>query len=79
MARSKRKLLNITFSADPALIKRARLLAREENISLNEAFRAWLVQFTRPATTSNEFDSVMKQLSHINAGKKCTRKELNEW
>ncbi len=78
MSRSKKKLLNITFSADPLLIKKARLFAKQENISLNDAFREWLSQFTRPAVTSDQFDSIMEQLSHINSGRKFSREELNE-
>jgi hypothetical protein len=36
---------NITFSADPNLIERARTRARQQKKTLNEAFREWLERY----------------------------------
>jgi hypothetical protein len=36
---------NITLTADKGLIERARLVARSQDKTLNEAFREWLEQY----------------------------------
>ena len=36
---------NITLSADEDLIERARQMARQQNRTLNDAFREWLREF----------------------------------
>ena len=69
---------NITFSADEDLIEKARTLARSQRMTLNEAFRQWLAQFTASAGDAQRFDSLMRQMRHIKAGGHYTRDELNE-
>jgi hypothetical protein len=69
---------NITLSADEELIDRARLVARERHTTLNEAFREWLKQFASNKSDVEAFDSLMKRLKHVNAGRHFTRDELNE-
>lgn len=69
---------NITLSAEEELIEQARLVAKSQRKTLNAAFREWLQQFTRQAGSSQEFDSLMKRLNHVRAGRRFTRDEMNE-
>jgi predicted transcriptional regulator len=69
---------NITLSADEDLIERARLIAREQRRTLNEAFREWLAQFTQSAGDAQSFDALMMRLRNVNAGRRFNREELNE-
>jgi hypothetical protein len=69
---------NITLSADEDLIERARLIARLQRSTLNEAFRIWLAQFTQSAGDAQGYDALMLRLRHIDAGRHFSRSELNE-
>lgn len=71
-------LKNITLSADETLITKARERALLEERTLNEAFREWLEQFTRPLSDTNDYKSFMNKLSHARSGKKFSRDEMNE-
>ena len=74
----KKKLRNITLTADEDLIQEARARAKELNTTLNNAFRDWLEQFTRPALSEASYDEIIASLTHVNAGKRFDRDELNE-
>jgi hypothetical protein len=69
---------NITLSADEHLIEKARAVARTQHKTLNAAFREWLEQFTSKSGRGAEYESLMKRLRHVNAGRKFTRDEMNE-
>lgn len=69
---------NITLSADEDLIEQARLVARARRKTLNTAFREWLLQFTAQAGNAQEVEAVMRRLSHLAAGRRFTRDEMNE-
>ena len=69
---------SITLSADENLIKQARLTAKAQHRTLNAAFREWLRQFTGQSGNAKEFDSLMKRLKHVRAGRRFTRDEMNE-
>ena len=69
---------NITLSADEDLIERARLIAREQRRTLNEAFREWLAQFTQSAGDAQGFDALMVRLRNVDAGRHFSREEMNE-
>lgn len=69
---------NITLSADEDLIEQARLVARARRKTLNTAFREWLLQFTAQAGNAQEVEAVMRRLSHVAAGRRFTRDEMNE-
>jgi hypothetical protein len=69
---------NITLSADEDLIERARAIARAQHKTLNAAFREWLAQFTASAGDAQSFDSLMKRMKHIDAGRQFSREEMNE-
>lgn len=76
MSRARRK--NITLSADEELLTRARLRAAEQQQSLNELFRTWLAEFTRPLEDASQFEEIMAKLSYVTPGKKFSRDEMNE-
>jgi predicted transcriptional regulator len=69
---------NITLSADEHLIERARQTAQAQHKTLNAAFREWLEQYVAQSGSALEYDEVMRRLSHIRAGRKYTRDEMNE-
>jgi hypothetical protein len=69
---------NITLSAEEGLIEQARLVAKSQCTTLNAAFREWLQQYTLRSGTPREFDSLMKRLRHVKAGRRFTRDEMNE-
>ncbi len=69
---------NVTLSAEEELIEQARLVARSQRKTLNQAFREWLSQYTARSGTAQEVDSLMKRLRHVNAGGHFTRDEMNE-
>jgi len=68
---------NITVGAEENLIEQARLVAKAQRKTLDKAFREWLEQFTRQAGSSQEFDSLMRRLKHVRAGRRFTRDEMN--
>jgi hypothetical protein len=69
---------NVTLSADENLIEQARLVARAQHKTLNAAFREWLLTFTAQSGNGQEVDALMRRLRHVNAGRRCTRDEMNE-
>jgi hypothetical protein len=72
------RMKNITLSADENLIEQARLIAKAHRKTLNAAFREWLEQFTQQSGSAQEFDSLMKRLKHVRAGRRFARDEMNE-
>lgn len=69
---------NITFSADEDLIEQARIVARSQRKTLNEAFREWLSHYVSQRHNARDYDSLMKRRRHIKAGRRFTREEMNE-
>jgi len=69
---------NITLSADPDLIEKARQVAKSEHTTLNAAFREWLESYARRKGDVEAFRAVMERLKHIDAGGPYTRDEMNE-
>jgi hypothetical protein len=76
--KKKSNLKNITFSADAALIEKARRQANIDNITLNDAFRAWLEQFVRPIQSADEYKSFMHEFKGKLIGSRFIREEANE-
>ncbi len=72
------RMKNITLSADEELIEQARAIARAQRKTLNAVFREWLLQFTAQSGSAQEFDSLMKRLRHVRAGRGFSRDEMNE-
>ena len=71
-------LRNITLSADDLLIRKARNRAAEEHKSLNALFRDWIKRYVGSEGRSQGYRRLMKHLSHVKAGGKFTRDEMNE-
>jgi hypothetical protein len=69
---------NITLSADEEMIERARLIARRQRRSLNDAFRDWLAHFSQSEGDAQGYDSLMTSLRHVDAGRSFSREEMNE-
>jgi len=69
---------NITLSADPTAIERGREVARDENRTLNEAFREWLDWYGSRRVTREQVEALYERLRYVNAGRKFTREEMNE-
>lgn len=70
---------NITLSAEEGLIEAAREKARSEHITLNEAFRVWLREYTRHKEPIEEAFQVMDDLrGTVNIGRKLSREEMND-
>lgn len=71
-------LKNITLSADPNLICKARKKAQQEHTTLNAQFRHWLERYVSTATKATDYESLMDSLSYARPGKHFTRDEMNE-
>jgi hypothetical protein len=69
---------NVTLSADEHLIEQARRTARAQRKTLNQAFREWLESYTQSDRAVDEYESLMKRLNYVQAGRKFTREEMNE-
>jgi hypothetical protein len=71
---------NITLSADERDIEAARERAREEQTTLNEAFRRWIEDYggrrRRVEETLRFLDDLATRVK--TGGRKFTREELNE-
>ena len=69
---------NITLSAEEALIRKARDRAAQQHKSLNELFREWILKYVGGGRSPENYRKLMKNFSHIKAGKKFSREEMNE-
>lgn len=70
---------NITLSAPEELINQARKRAIVKGTTLNQEFREWLAsQVVDNEERLLRYQRLMKQLSHVNAGRHFTREEMNE-
>jgi hypothetical protein len=67
-----------SLSAEDELIDRAREVARRKGTSLDEEFREWLRAYADRQNAAARFDALMESLSHVRAGRKFTREEMNE-
>ena len=69
---------NITLSADEGLIERARARARQQQTSLNAAFRRWLESYAAEQYARQDYERLMERLDEVRAGRSFTRDEMNE-
>jgi len=69
---------NITLSAEESLIQKARRKAQEEDTSLNQRFREWLVQYVGATIRDHEYNELMESFNYARPGKRFTRDEMNE-
>jgi hypothetical protein len=68
----------ITLSAEETAIREARRRAAQEHTTLNELFRRWLDDYVARGSTTDNYPALIAHLSHIRAGRKFTREEMNE-
>ena len=68
----------ITLSADEHLIEQARLLAKSRHTTLNAMFREWLRRVIAQRGEAQEFDALMKRLTHVQPERHFSRDDLNE-
>ena len=71
-------LKNITLSADPKIIQKAREKAQRDNTTLNAQFRQWLERYVAANMQAAAYDNLMHSMCYANAGKHFSRDELNE-
>ena len=71
-------LRNITLSADPELIDRAREIAKTNNTTLNNEFRIWLSQYVKSPDVRENYHAIMERLNYYQPDKILTRDEMNE-
>lgn len=71
-------LKNITFSAGPGLIEKARKLAAGQNTTLNLLFREWLEKLVARPASGKGYKELMSSLKHLSVRGKISRDELNE-
>jgi hypothetical protein len=69
---------NITLSAEEHKIELGREAARDENRTLNDAFREWLDWYGSRRVTRQQIEALYEKLKYVNAGRKFTRDEMNE-
>lgn len=69
---------NITLSAEEAIIEQARRRAAAEQTTLNELFRAWLARYAVQPVAADQYGKLMARLTHVQAGRKFGREEMNE-
>ncbi len=70
---------NITLSAPDDLIDQARANAMAKGTTLNDEFRKWLeTQASDHQQAHYRYQQLMERLSHVNAGRKFSREEMNE-
>jgi hypothetical protein len=69
---------NITLSVEESIIVQARRRAAAENTTINELFRMWLERYVSQPLAAEQYDELMAQLQHVQAGRKFTREEMNE-
>lgn len=69
---------NITMSAEEEAIREGRRRAALEHTTLNELFRRWLDDYVARGSTTDRYPGLVTRLSHVRAGRKFTRDEMNE-
>ncbi len=72
-------LRNLTFSADPEVIERARRKAESRKTTLNSEFRIWLAKYSDETTpTRADIEKLLDRMPYFEAGPRPSREELNE-
>jgi hypothetical protein len=71
-------MTNLTISLQESVLREARKQAINDNTSLNAVIRDFLEQYAGRKQAVKDYDSLMKKLSYVDAGRKFTREEMNE-
>lgn len=70
-------LRNVTLSAEDRLIHSAREKAQQQQTTLNEEFRRWLQSYVGQPDAASRIDALLDGLSHVQAGGKFSREQMN--
>jgi hypothetical protein len=68
----------IRFRLYETLMQKARLVAASLQMRLNGRFPKWLKEFASQMRHTREFDKLMTELRHVEAGRQFTRDEMNQ-
>jgi hypothetical protein len=69
----------ITISANDVLVRRARMTAKSQGKTLEEAILKWLESYPRKKVSAREYDALMKRLRRtVRTAGPYTRDEMNE-
>jgi hypothetical protein len=66
------------FYCRQKMIHLAREKASRENKPLNQVFRDWLKSYAGRDSSTKNYESLMKNLSYAEPGKRFSREEMNE-
>lgn len=69
---------NVTLSAEADLLAQARGRAQQEKTTLNAVFSEWLERYVGREAAADRYLDLMRKLSHISAGKRFSRDEMND-
>jgi len=69
--------MHITFSVENDLLEEARQKALAEGTTLDALFSQWLTRYASEGTGDEQYDALMRQLSHITSGGRFDRDEMN--
>jgi len=71
-------LRNLTLSAAPELIDKARRKAESRKTTLNSEFRIWLAKYSEDSDpTPDDIESLLDRMTYFSAGPRPGREELN--
>jgi hypothetical protein len=68
----------VTFKADSSVIEEARLVARAQGRTLEDAFREWLAEFAGMSRDLKKLEALMKRLRYVKSHGPYTRDEMHE-
>ena len=68
---------NITLSAEVDVIEQAQRLAFEEGTTLTKLFQIWLEDYVARPEIGNQYQILMKKLTHVRPGRRFSCEEAN--
>ncbi len=68
----------ITVTLDEDLIRQARQIAAAQGTTLEALLQTWLEAYVAGEDRVAAYRELMDRLSHVNAGRKYSRDEMNE-
>ena len=71
------QLRNVTLSAPAEWIDEARIAAQQRGLTLNDAFRKWLLEFAKPSKTPTLEEFVASLGGGVDIGPIPSREERN--
>ncbi len=68
----------ITLIVDSDTFEMVSQRAKAENTTLNALFRVWMEGYVAQPAATADYNALMAQLSHVDAGRRFDRDEMNE-